>query len=150
MKRKICLEKAVALLSVPVIAMILLPSLVAVWSGKMNFPTTHKVCLAAETIAFVPEDDWNMQDIIVDEESHITPIESSSSSYINVSYSELKTGHPENIRLICHRDHNGAVEQKVMTYCVLLGQDGQLTIDAYPDDTGMYFAHYTYSGQAAV
>lgn len=50
MKRKICLEKAVALLSVPVIAMILLPSLVAVWSGKMNFPTTHKVCLAAETI----------------------------------------------------------------------------------------------------
>ena len=43
MKRKICLEKAVALLSVPVIAMIFLPSLVAVWSGKMNFPTTQSM-----------------------------------------------------------------------------------------------------------
>lgn len=150
MKRKVCLEKVMALLSVPVIIMILLPGLIAAWSGKMNFPITHEVCLAAETIAFVSEDDWNMQDIIVDEESHITPIESGSSSYINVSYSELKTGHPENIRLICHRDNNGAVEQKVMTYCVLLGQDGQLTIDAYPDDTGMYFAHYTYSKQAIV
>lgn len=144
MKRKVCLEKALALLSLPVIIMILLPGFIAVWNGKMNFPVTHEVSLAAETIAFVSEDDWHMQDIVVDEESHITPIENGSSNSINVSYSELKAGQPENIRLLCQRGNHGSVEQKTMTYCVLLGQDGQLTIDAYPDDAGMYFSHYTY------
>lgn len=148
MKRSAHLDKLIAILPAPMIVAMLLPGVITGWNCKRNFPVSHTVSLAAEEIAFAPVNDWTIQQITLEEDSHMISLEHAASSPMDVSYSHLPEGEPERLALLCQREYNGKKESEVIVYAVLRERDGSISINAYPEDSSTYYFAYSYSDQA--
>lgn len=142
MKQNVCWNKRAALLTGPIIVLLLLPSLITAWSSQQNFPVSHAVSLSEKEIRFVPKNGWAIQQVSLEEDGEMVPVKRIDSRRAAVSASFREE--PECIQLICRREENGTTVERNVIYSVLRERDGSVAVKACQEGAGESSFSYIY------